>query len=231
MAKDIWDFCQSCNSCQRAKISTTKPLGKTHSLDIPTKPWESIGMDFIGPFPESKGCNYLWVIICCLTSMVHLIPIRTTDTAKDLSWTYIKEIVHLHGLPKNIISDWDSKFTSTWWQEVHWMMGTKLLMSTMFHPQTDGQTERANCNIGQILRTVISHDQKNWVEKIPMTEFAINTSISEMTKVMPFELNYGYCPQMIQEVKNLGGIQEGVKTFTENALIQLAAAHDAIMMQ
>jgi hypothetical protein len=76
-------------------------------------------------------------------------------------------------------------------------MGTKLLMSTAFHPQADGQTERANCNIGQILRTTVSHDQKNWVEKIPMTEFAINISISETTKATPFELNYGYCPQMI----------------------------------
>jgi hypothetical protein len=108
-------------------------------------------------------------------------------------------------------------------------MGTKLLMSTAFHPQMDGQTERANCNIGQILQTVISHNQKNWVDKIPMTEFAINISISETMKAIPFELNYGYLPQMIQEIKNTGSMPGGVKAFTENALIQLAAAHDAII--
>ena len=108
-------------------------------------------MDFIGPFPKSKGVNYLWVVICRLTSMVHLVPVNTTTKASELVSLYIKEVVCLHGLPDSIISDRDSKFTSMFWHETHRILGTKLLMSTSFHPQTDGATERVNRYVGQIL--------------------------------------------------------------------------------
>jgi hypothetical protein len=88
MGRDLREFCKTCEACSRAKGSTQKPMGKLHPLPIPVKPWDSIGMDFIGPFPESKGSNYLWVIICRMTSMVHLIPVHTKNTATDLSWIY-----------------------------------------------------------------------------------------------------------------------------------------------
>ena len=133
--KDTRMFCRSCKSCQRAKGLNQHSKGKLHSLPILTKPWDSIGMDFIGPFPESKGFNYLWVVFCRMTSMVHLIPMHTTMKASELSWVYQKEIVHLHGLPSSIVSNWDFKFTSKWWHELHKMLGAKLLMSTSFHPQ------------------------------------------------------------------------------------------------
>jgi hypothetical protein len=105
MGKDLREFCESCEACTQAKGSTKKPMGKLHPLPIPTKPWDSIGMDFIGPFPESKGFNYLWVVICRMTSMVHLIPVHTKIMAMELSWVYHREIVCLHGLPSSIVSD------------------------------------------------------------------------------------------------------------------------------
>ena len=168
-------------------------------------------MDFIGPFPESQGCNYLWVIVCHLTSRVHVVPIKTTTTATELSWLFVKEIVRLHGLPKSIVSDRDSKFTSRWWREVHRLLGAKLLMSTLFHPETDGTTEQVNHSIGQILRSTVNADQRNWVEKCPMLEFAINSSINESTGFAPFELDGGYMPSMIREytANNISpGVQE-----------------------
>jgi hypothetical protein len=85
MGKDLCEFCESCEACTQAKGSTKKPMGKLHPLPIPTKPWDSIGIDFIGPFPKSKGFNYLWVVICRMTSMVHLIPVHTKITATELS--------------------------------------------------------------------------------------------------------------------------------------------------
>jgi hypothetical protein len=114
-----------------------------------------------------------------------------------LSWIYLKEVVRLHGLPESIVSDRDLKFTSKWWRELHRLMGAKLLMSTSFHPQMDGVTERANRSVGQLFQAAISPDQKDWVYKIPMMEFAINTSISESTGFMPFELDGVYMPRMI----------------------------------
>jgi len=112
-------------------------------------------MDFVGPFPESGDCNYLWVVICRLTSMVHLVPICTTTTASKLAWLYIHEIVRLHGLAGTIVLDRDSKFTSKFWRETHRLLGTKLLMSTSFHPQMDGALERAIRSVAQILRAMV----------------------------------------------------------------------------
>src|SRR5215471_12911847 len=139
-------------------------------------------MDFISPFPESKGFNYLWVILCCMTSMVHLLLVHTTMSAKDLSWIYLQDIVQLHGLPSTIMSDHDSKFTSTWWKELHHLLGAELLMSTAFHPQMDGQVKWMNWNIGQIFHAAIHYDQRNWVDKSPMVKFAITSSISATTR-------------------------------------------------
>ena len=228
-AKDVREFCATCDACQRSKPSNKLPAGKHHPLPIPTKPWDSIGMDFIGPFPEAKGFNYLWVVICRMTSMVHLIPVHTTMTAVQLSWIYKREIVRLHGLPNSIVSDRDSKFTSKWWRELHRVLGAKLLMSTSFHPQTDGQTERANRNIGQIFRAVVRHDQKDWVDRVDLTEFAINASIAETTKFAPFELNGGYMPSMMKEIRSDETIPRGIRSFAEAALQNLADAHDAII--
>ena len=229
MHKTIRSFCRTCESCQRAKVSNQKPMGKLHTLPVPTKPWDSIGMDFIGPFPESKGYNYLWVVICRMTSMVHLIPVHTTMTATQLSWIYLREIVRLHGLPTSIVSDRDSKFTSKWWRSLHKLLGAKLLMSTSFHPQTDGQTERANRTIGQIFRAVVRHDQKDWVDCTPMAEFAINSSVSGTTKYAPFELNGGWMPSMIKEIRSDEVVPKGIKAYAEQALVNLADAHDSII--
>ena len=229
MSKTTREFCRTCEACHRAKTTNQRPTGKLHSLPIPVKPWDSIGMDFVGPFPESRGFDYLWVVLCRLTSMVHLVPVSTTITAVELSWKYLREIVRLHGLPSSIVSDRDAKFTSRWWQELHRILGAKLLMSTSFHPQTDGQSERAIRNVGQILRTVVRPDQRDWAEKIDMVEFAINSSISESTGYAPFELNGGYMPSIMREVRGDEHFARGVKSFANNALQGLADAHDAII--
>jgi len=103
--KDTRTFCRSCESCQQAKESNQPPKRKLYPLPILTKPWNLIGMDFIGPFPKSKGFNYLWVVLCRMISMVHLIPMHTTMKASELLWVYQKEIVCLHGLPSSIVSN------------------------------------------------------------------------------------------------------------------------------
>lgn len=186
-------------------------------------------MDFIGPLPEVNGKNYLWVVVCRLTSQVHLIPVHTTNTATDLSKIYLQEIVRLHGLPESIVSDRDSKFTSAWWRELHRLLGTKLLMSTAYHPQTDGLTERVNRSVGQIFRASIRPDQGDWLGKCPTVEFALNASISETTGFAPFELTYGYIPSMMREVRYQTEIAPGVRAFATQAMNNLYDAHDAII--
>ena len=98
-------------------------------------------MDFMGPLPQSQGNDYLLVIIDQLTSQVHLVPTTTHVTTREVAWLFLKEVVRLHGVLKSIVSDRDTKFTSMFWHELHRLMGTKLLMSTAFHPQMDGATD------------------------------------------------------------------------------------------
>ena len=159
IGQDVKHYCKTCPVCQMTKSSTQKVPGLLHSLLIPARPWGSITMDFVGPFLESSGHDYLWVVICCLTSMVHLVPIRTTTTASELAELYIREIVRLHGLAGSIVSDRDSKFTSRFWRETHKLLGTKLLMLTSFHPQTDSTSEHTIQSVAQILHAMVRPDQ------------------------------------------------------------------------
>ena len=136
--------------------------------------------------------------------------------------------MRLHGVPKSIVPDRNTKFTSTFWRELHKLMGTKLLMSTAFHPQTDVATEWANCSIGQILRMIINDDQKDWAAKCPMVEFALNSSVSATTGFTLFELNQGYRPHIGMPTL-FDTTFKGVKQFTLQAKWDLMAAHDMII--
>jgi hypothetical protein len=105
LGSDVKAFCNSCAMCQAIKTSNQRPQGLLHSLPIPMMPWSSIGMDFVGPFPLADDVDYIWVVLCRLTSLVHLIPLRTTMTAVQLAPLFMSHIVRLHGLPETIISD------------------------------------------------------------------------------------------------------------------------------
>ena len=149
-------------------------------------------------------------------------------TAKGIMWLILKEVVRLHGIPESIVSDRDTKFTSIFWKELHRLMGSKLLMSTAFHPRMDGATERANRSIAQILHTVVSNDQRDWSDKCPMVEFAINSSVNTTTGYTPFELNYGYMLRSGQYIST-DTTFKGVKQFAQQAVWNLMDAHDAIL--
>ena len=192
MSNDIESYCKTCGIYVTSKDVNSKPTGLLYSLLIPDRPWQSIGLDFMGPLPKSNNFDYLLVVIDQLTSQVHLVPTMMTVTARGVMWLILKEVMRLHGIPESIVSDQDTKFTSIFWKELHRLMRSKLLLSTAFHPQTDGATERANRSIAQILRIVVSNDQKDWSSKCLMVEFAINSSINATTGYAPFELTHGY---------------------------------------
>ena len=219
LGTDIKLYCESCQTCQATKTSNKRLQGLLHSLPIPTKPWSSISMDFVGPFPL--------VILCRFTALVHLIPLRTMMTAAKLVPLFMSNIVQLHRLPKTIVSDRDPKFTSLFWTELHRLLGIKLARSTAFHPQTNGASERMIHKVSQVLRTLVRPDQLDWPKHLPTVEFAINSSINESTGFAPFELMYGYIPQMIQSV---GKSQyAGVLDYAEYARDMIIQAHDVLI--
>jgi Integrase zinc binding domain len=228
MATDVDSFCTSCVKCQTSKDSTKKPIGLLHSLPVPEWPWQSIGMDFMGPLPKSDTHDYLLVVIDRLMLQVHLIPMDMRVTVKGVAWLFLREVVHLHGVPDSIVSDRDTKFTSIFWRELQRIMGVKLLMSTAFHPQMDGATERVNRSIGQILHTVVQSDQQDWAQKCPMVEFTLNSNVSSTTGFTPFELNSGYMPRIGIPLANDTKFT-GVRQFVQQARTNLLAAHDVIV--
>src|SRR6266436_9333737 len=158
MVKDMEKFISLCEICQTTKQTSQWMPGLLHQLPIPDAPWTSIMMDFIGPFPKSLNSNYLWVIVCCLTSQVHLVPIKMTTNALELTYEFLKNVVHLHRLQKSIVSDRDSKFTSKFWTELHCLLGVRLKMTTSFHPQVDGQAEQMIQTIIQIIQVTVCPD-------------------------------------------------------------------------
>jgi hypothetical protein len=136
---DIAKYVASCGICQKVKAEHKRPTGLLNPLEIPEWKWENIAMDFVVSLPRYPcGKDAIWVVIDRLTKVAHFIPMMQTSSAADLVPLHIKEVVRLHGVPKSIMSDRDSKFVSNFWQSLHNAMGTKLDMSVSFHPQTDG---------------------------------------------------------------------------------------------
>ena len=167
------------------------------------------------------------VIIDLLTSMVHLIPSRQTYRASDIAELIFDSVYKLHGLPERIISDRDSLFTSKFWKHLHRLLNTELRMSSAFHPQTDGATERVNRTMTQMIRQCVSPDQKDWVTKLLAVEFAINSARSSTTGFSPFQLNYGRNPtSLIWKVEDEF---PGVQKFAKQMKLAIMRAHDSII--
>lgn len=152
-------------------------------------------MDFITGLPLSGGYDSILVVVCRLSKMAHYIPTTADIDAEQLAELFVTHIFQLHGLPTRVVTDRGSVFTSKFWKWVAIKLGMKRDMSTAFHPQTDGQTERINAILEQYLRCYCSYNQDNWLSLLPLAEFAYNNSKSVTTGVTPFMMNYGYNPR------------------------------------
>lgn len=194
---DDWiiDYVSSCDNCQRNKALKHKRFGFLQPLEVAFAPWQSISMDFITDLPDSEGYVSIWVIVDRFTKMSHFIPLREGEkTSGACARIFVKEIWRAHGLPSDIVSDRDSRFTSQFWQDLHTLLNVKLRMSTAFHPQTDGQTERVNQTVEAYVRAFCCYEQNDWSQMLPMAEFAYNNSVTSATGMSPFYANYGYHP-------------------------------------
>ena len=198
MIADINSYCDSCHTYKISKPNNQKLFGLLHLLLVPSRPWESISMNFVEPFPESKSClgpfDMICTIICLLTSIVHIILSRQTYRAREIAEIVFENVYKLYGLLNYIVSNWDSLFTSTFWKRLHNLISIKLKLSSIYHSQTNRSTERMNKTITQMLRQCISPKQKDWIYKLLMIEYAINTAQLETTGYTLFFLNYKWMP-------------------------------------
>jgi transposase InsO family protein len=161
-------------------------------LQIPQEKWDEIGMEFIVGLPHTRaGYDSIWVVVDHLTKAAHFIPVKTTYSSAVLTELYMSRIVCLHGVPKKIVSDSGTQFTSHFWQQLHEALGTHLKFSLAYHPQTDGQTERTNQILEDMLRACALQDKLGWKKRLPYAEFSYNNSYQASLKMSPFQALYG----------------------------------------
>src|SRR5690606_21533840 len=195
MEEMVEHYVSTCDNCQRNKTTRHKRFGLLHPLETPYAPWDSISMDFIVQLPQSAGHTQIWVVVDRFTKMARFIALPTKCKAPDLAKLFLKEIFRFHGLPLDIVSDRDSRFTSNFWKELMDLLEIKRNMSTAFHPQSDGQTERVNQTLEAYLRAFANYEQSNWSSLLHVAEFAYNNSESSATKMTPFYANFGFHPR------------------------------------
>ncbi|GAU37691.1 hypothetical protein TSUD_164940 [Trifolium subterraneum] len=193
----VQEFVKNCDTCQRQKYLASSPGGLLQPLPIPDQIWEDISLDFITGLPKSRGYEAILVVVDRLSKYSHFIPLKHPYTARSIADVFCKEIVRLHGIPLSIVSDRDPIFMSSFWKELFKMQGTKLKMSTAYHPETDGQTEVVNRCLQTYLRCFIADQPKLWVIWIHWAEYWFNTSFHTATEKTPFEIVYGRPPPVI----------------------------------
>ena len=178
--------------CQKVKAEHQKPAGLLQPLEVAEWKWEHITMDYVTHFPRTlQGHEVVWVIVDLLTKSAHFLALQMTFTLERLCRLYIREIVRLHGVPVSIVSDRDSRFTGHFWKSFQKAIGTRLTMSTAFHPQTDGQFKRTIQVLEDMLLACVLDHKGSWEEHFSLVEFSYNKSYQVSIQMAPYEALYG----------------------------------------
>jgi hypothetical protein len=194
MRTTVEDYVKSCLACQRTKPDRQKPAGLLHPLPVASKRWLSVTMDFMVDLPPCKGFDSIMVVVDHFTKMSHFIPCTKNITAKETAALFTDRVTRYHGLPDTIISDCGTQFDNDFWTNYWKQLGVTATLSSSYHPETDGQSERLNGILNQYLRVFTSYMQDNWVDLLPTAEFTHNNSIHSATGVSPFYANTGQHP-------------------------------------
>jgi hypothetical protein len=233
MRKHIEKYVKSCHTCRVSKIQTSKPSGLLQPLPIPDRPWTHVAMDLVVHLPKTKNQNdAIAVFVDRFSKAAHFVACKTNCSAPDLADIFFKNIVRLHGLPVSIVSDRDARFCSQFWTQLFSRLGTRLDMSTAYHQQTDGQSERTIQTLEQYLRVFIDKDHTNWDELLDQAEFTYNSNKSASTNLSPFEAMYGFQPST--PVSNALSSPEprpdkNVNTFIKDHTTRFKIIHDALL--
>ncbi|KAI3716247.1 hypothetical protein L6452_23456 [Arctium lappa] len=192
MKLDVARYVEQCVTCLQVKAEHQRPYGSLQSLEIPEWKWEHITMDFVTKLPKTlKGHNAIWVIVDRLTKSAHFLAMRETLPMDKLAKLYIDEVISRHGVPLSIVSDRDSRFTSHFWDGLQKELRSRVKLSTTYHPQTDGQSERTIQTLEDMLRSCVIDFGGSWDTHLPLVEFAYNNSYHSIIGMAPFEALYG----------------------------------------
>ncbi|WVZ76428.1 hypothetical protein U9M48_024405 [Paspalum notatum var. saurae] len=217
MKRAVAEYVAICDTCQCVKAEHQRPAGLLQPLKVPEWKWEEITIDFFVGLPRTqKGYNSIWLVVDRLTNVAHFIPVNTTYSGDKLAKLYIFRIVCLHGVRKRIISDRGSQFTSRFWEQLHDSLDTKLKFNTAYHPQTDGQTERTNHILEDMLRACAIQYGTSWDKCLPYAEFSCNNSYQASLKKSPFEaLTPLFWNQIGEKQENLRVAQSRQRSYAD----------------
>jgi hypothetical protein len=202
MHRDVHTYVNSCTTCQQNKASNEAAAGLARPLPVPDKPHDVWGLDFIIMPPNKDGKNCVAVFVCHKSKKVHAVAATMTGdetnalSAEQVACIYFDTIFKHYGLCSALVSDRDVRFVSAFWRELHKLCGTSLFMSTAFHPQTDGLTERANSTLTQTLRCILTDHDGDWAECLTAAEFSMNNAINASTGISPFFMTLGCHPRV-----------------------------------
>ena len=194
MDNDIKRFVHNCHACRRSTVPRDKPPGLLHLLPIPDCLWQHLSVDFKS-FPKDKhGFDTIAVFVDRLGKRPISIPCHSTIDTPGLAQLYLIYVYKYYGPATTIVLDHSLQFVSAFWEEFNWILGTKVKLSTAFHPQTDSQTKNANQYINQQLRLFVNHYQDNWSELIHIVDFATAALPHDSTGLSSFMVEMGYEP-------------------------------------
>jgi transposase InsO family protein len=165
---------------------------------VPSAVWANIGLDFVEALPRVNGKTVILSVVDRFSKYCHFIPLAHPYTAESVAQAFFADIVRLHGVPQSIVSDHDPMFTSTFWRELMRLLGTKLHMTSAFHPQSDGQTEAANRVIVMYLHCFTGDHPRQWLRWLPWAEYTYNTAYQTSLRDTPFRVVYGRDPPSIR---------------------------------
>ena len=225
MRQNVFKWIKQCNLCRKAKYERHKPYGLLQPNQPPEKPWQVITMDFVGPLPQSldeNGVAYenILVVVDRLTKYAEFLPLPRKYDAPYLAKVFIKHVVTRHGIPERIISDRDKLFTSNFWDELCDALSIKRALSTAYHPQSDGQTERMNQTLEQYLRLYVDDEQSSWAMLLAQAAFAYNATKQQTTGMSPFYANFGTEPRLTTGAEEFLPTDASVKAKNLQALHQ-----------
>ncbi|MBW0462891.1 hypothetical protein O181_002606 [Austropuccinia psidii MF-1] len=229
LQEELPRYINHCDFCQQVKAPKNVPLGLLQPQPSPTRPWSTIGMDFIVKLPISNGFDSILVLTNMFTKGCHLIPCQEKLTSAHLSSLFLDPFVQYHGFPDFLVTDWGSVFVSSFCWAFCSRVGLKHTPSATYHPQMNGQTERLNQTLEDYLRHFCTFRKSNWAVLLPMAELCFNNTLSASTGFSPFFLWPSLVPDEYayhQSVQGNGSLESST-TFT-SSILQLSLASFSI---
>lgn len=221
----VSDFVKTCDTCQKTKHDRRGKLGYLQPLEIPAQPFDTISLDFVSGLPMSNGKNAILVVVDKLTKYAHFIPTTTDINASSTAQLLFDEVFKTYGLPRVMIGDRNPRWTSSLWQELAWLTGTKLALSTSKHPQTDGQTEVMNHQLETMLRAYVQHNKKSWTNWLSLLHLAYNNARHSSHQEAPAFLLLGFKPRTVSDSLFEQGLKIGTLSLPVQQRVEDLKSH------